>query len=83
MTKEILRRLMDEHPDATKNELGKLYVAALRDDPDAAEQVRRKVLDEMLAFDPDRTAAMVQLLAEDGPAGPEAMSALLKDMQRH
>jgi len=44
---------------------------------------RQKVFDEMLAFDPDRTAAMVQLLADDDPAGTEAVSALLKDMQRH
>jgi hypothetical protein len=47
MTKEILRQIMDEHPKATRDELGKLYTAALRDDPDAAESVLLTVYAEM------------------------------------
>lgn len=82
MTKELQELIRENHPTATKDELEKLYIVALRDDPDAAEATMETVFWELLAFDRDRLAKILLRMKRNGSEAGDSLSAMIVDMMK-
>ncbi len=77
----ILWSLRQRRPTLTKDEMFRLWRAAIKDDGEAADEMIQKVYDAMMAFDRERAQGVMALMVRRNRTAGEAFRALLKDMQ--
>jgi hypothetical protein len=79
--RDALDRLVKDNPEASKDEIKELFIAAIMDDLELMRVIAIEVRQEMFIFDPNRAANVVALTLENDPAADDAFESLLHDMR--
>jgi hypothetical protein len=77
--KAIQRSL--RRPTLTKDEMFRLWRAAIKDDDRLADAMIQTVYDGMMAFDSERAGVIVELTVRRNPTAGSTFGTLLKDIQ--
>jgi hypothetical protein len=68
-------------PTLTTAEMFRLWTAAVKDDDKLADQILRKVYDDMMAADPQRAEDVIELTIRRSPAAAYAFAEFFRDMR--
>ena len=75
----ILRRV--RRSSLTKEQLFRLWRAAIKDDDKLVDELVQKVYDDMIAFNRERSEGVMELIARRNVAAQCAFQCLLKEIQ--
>jgi nitrate reductase assembly molybdenum cofactor insertion protein NarJ len=81
--RDLISRIIEEHPQDTKEDTLKRFKAAIKTDPEARKAMAEEIFDDMMAFDPERAAAVIAAMEKGDPDASRMLRALLNDMRRH
>lgn len=80
--REAFERLMQEHPNATREELFELFQIVVEADARVHESLTLRIFDDMKEFDPSRASYVIGLVKSNHPEAPAAVRALLSQMRK-
>jgi len=81
--RRTLKALLENNRGASKQEIGRLFLDAVTNDPEIAEIVVREAQDQMFAFDADRATEVIRMMVANDPNAERAFASILRDMRAH
>jgi hypothetical protein len=76
-----LNRLRENNPRASQEEIRRLFLDAVMNDPEIGKLVVKELQDQMFAFDADRAKELIRMMVDDDPAAEIAFASMLRDMR--
>jgi uncharacterized protein YneF (UPF0154 family) len=81
--RRTLKILLENNPGASKQEIRRLFLDAVTNDPEIAEVVVRELQDQMFAFDADRATEAIRMMVDNDPNAERVFASILQDMRAH
>jgi hypothetical protein len=78
-----LKNLLENHSGASKQQIRRLFLDAVTNDPEIAAVVVREVQDQMFAFDADRATEVIRMMVDNNSDAEGAFASILRDMRAH
>jgi predicted acylesterase/phospholipase RssA len=69
------------HFNLTNEQIFRLWRAAVKDDANTVDRIVQKVYDDMMAFDPERSETVMELMIKRHKGAADALRDILEDMR--